>query len=79
MGKEIKGITAKEARELADSSDYTLKHIYKYIRERASENAVLLEWCSSGLSDAAVETIVSDLNGAGFKVKADKGILKISW
>ena len=79
MGKEIKSITATEARLLADGSDYTLKHIYKYIRERALENAVSLEWCTGSLSDVAVETIVSALTGAGFKVNADDGLLKISW
>ncbi len=79
MGKEIKSITATEARSLADGSDYTLKHIYKYIRERASENAVSLEWCTYSLSDVAVETIVSALNSAGFKVNAGNDLLKISW
>ena len=81
MGEEIKGITAKEARKLADSSDYAIKHIYKYIRERANENATVLDWCICDLSGAALEHIIAGLIEDGFKVDVQKktNTLHISW
>ena len=79
MGKEIKKITAKEARKLADESEFTLRHIYKYIRERAEENGTALEWCTDDLSKAALETIVTYLKDDGFKVEVSDCSLVIKW
>lgn len=79
MGKEIKKITAKEARELADESEFTLRHIYKYIRECAEENGTTLEWCTDNLSKIALETIVTTLKDDGFKVEASDCSLVVKW
>ena len=81
MGKELKGITAKEARELADSSDFTLKHIYKEIRTHATENSTSMEWCTYDLSRPALDGAKLRLKEDGFNVKEDKEnhILSISW
>ena len=79
MGKEIRKITAAEARKLADESEHTLKHIYKYIRERAEENGTILEWCIGQLSKVALETIVAYLKNDGFKVEASDCSLVIKW
>lgn len=79
MGKEIKKITANEARKLADESEFTLRHIYKVIRERAEENGTTLEWCIDNLSKVALETIVTTLKDDGFKVEASDCSLVIKW
>lgn len=79
MGKEIKKITANEARKLADESEFTLKHIYKIIRERADENSTALEWCTDNLSKAALETIVTYLKDDGFKIEASDCLLIVKW
>ncbi len=71
MGKELKGITAKEAREIADSSDFTLKHIYKEIRRFATENRTRLDWFCADGSKAAMNAAVNTLREAGFKVSVD--------
>ena len=79
MGKEIKKITANEARKLADESEFTLKHIYKIIRERAEENGTTLEWCTDNLSKVALETIVAALKDDGFKVETSDCSLVVKW
>ena len=79
MGKEIKKITANEARKLADESEFTLRHIYKVIRERAEENGTTLEWRIDNLSKVALETIVTTLKDDGFKVEASDCSLVIKW
>ena len=71
MGKEIKKITAKEARKIADESEFTLKHIYKVIRERAEENGTSTEWCTYDLSKAALITVKAYLKDDGFDVKVN--------
>lgn len=77
--KEIRAITAKEARELADSSDYALRHIYKYIRERAEENSTTLEWCIDQLSKATLETIITHLKEDGYTLEVSDCTLVIKW
>ena len=79
MGKEIKKITANEARKLADESEFTLRHIYKVIRERAEENGTTLEWRIDNLSKVALETIVTTLKDDGFKIEASDCSLVIKW
>ena len=79
MGKELKGITAKEARKLADESDFTLRHIYKAIRERAEENGISLEWCIYGISKGALDLIKTRLNEDGFKTEIADDSLTIKW
>ena len=79
MGKEIKKITANEARKLADESEFTLRHIYKVIRERAEENGTTLECCIDNLSKVALETIVTTLKDDGFKIEASDCSLVIKW
>ena len=79
MGKDIKSITAKEARKLADESDYTLKHIYKLIRERAEENGVSIEWCAYALSEPALDAIEAYLKEDGFRIERKDDSLVIKW
>ena len=79
MGKDIKVIKAKEARELADSSDFTLRHIYKVIRERAEENGTSIEWCTYGLSEFALQVVIDHLEANGFKTKVTDEALTIKW
>lgn len=79
MGKEIRGITAKEARRLADESDFTLKHIYKLIRERAEENGTSTNWCFYDISDSALEIIKVNLKEDGFYIECTPDSLVIRW
>lgn len=81
MGKEIRAITAKEARKIADESEFTLKHIYKVIRERAEENGTSTEWCTYDLSETALASVKAILETAGFVLKENKKEyrLTISW
>ena len=79
MGKELKSITAKEARKLADESDFTLRHIYKVIRERAEENITSLDWCLYAISKSALDSIKAALKEDGFKIECTDDSLTIKW
>ena len=79
MGKEVKAITAKEARDLADNSEFTLKHIYKYIRERAFENATILDWSICFISKGCIEHIADTLKKDGYTVEVSDCSLIIKW
>ena len=79
MGKEIRAITAKEARKLASESEFTLKHIYKAIRERAEENSTSLEWCIYDISESALEIIKAYLKEDGFSIECKDDSLAIKW
>jgi len=79
MGKELKGITAKEARKLADESDFTLRHIYKVIREHAEENSTSLEWCLCAISKPALDAVKAALKEDGFNIECTDDSLTIKW
>jgi len=81
MGKEIRAITAKEARALADCSDFTLRHIYKVIRDCATENSTSIEWSTCHLSNFALDVAINHLQEDGFTVehKVEDNCLVIKW
>ena len=62
MGKEINRITAKDAREPSDNSEFTLKNIYKIIRELAEENCTSTEWRMHDMSKQVLGNIKTYLN-----------------
>jgi hypothetical protein len=79
-------ITAKEARMIAETSETTLKHIYKSIECEAKENRVSLIWSLYAQDEAITKKIVDTLIADGYTVTfvelpedcKDKEI-KISW
>lgn len=79
MGKEINHITAKDARELSDKSEFALKHIYKIIRERAEENCTSTEWCLYDMSKQALDNIKTYLKEDGFNIEHTDDVLIIKW
>ncbi len=79
MGKELKSITAKEARKIADESEFTLKHIYKMIRDCAEENSTSLEWCLCAISKPALDSIKAALKKDGFNIECTDDSLTIKW
>ena len=74
-------ITAKQARSLADSSSFTIDHIYKEIKEIARMNQTKLRWCLDCHSDEALKTVTNELTNAGFAVNIidDNTVLEITW
>lgn len=80
---EFKKISAKEARKMADSSDVSLKRIYKFIDEAAKENTTSLLFDLTDPSEKAVEDIIKDLNHSGYSVESKQEdsnvVLTIKW
>jgi hypothetical protein len=84
--KKLRKITAAEARAIVESSNATLKHIYKNIEEEAKENRVFTIWSFYGQDEASISKVTEILRADGYTVtelelpedSADKEI-KISW
>ena len=84
MGKELKvckNISAKEARELSDSSNFTLRHIYRMIRECATKNMRRTNWYVGELSEVALSKAMAQLKEDGFEIKLEEkdACLSIAW
>ena len=69
MVKNYEAISAEQAKAMADTSLYTIRHIYKEIRHAASENATKLYWCFTYTSRAVLDTIVDELESQGYLVE----------
>jgi len=72
-------ITAKEAKEIANSSTRMLSQIYKIIRDEAAEGRVRLNWCVEYLSKKCKENITKALREDGFVVSDENNTLTIQW
>lgn len=79
MEKEINRITAKEARELSDKSEFILKHIYKIIRGLTEENCTSTEWCMYDMSKQVLDNIKTYLKEDGFNIEHTNDVLIIKW
>lgn len=83
---KLRKITAKEARAIAETSETTLKHIYKTIECEAKENRVSLVWSFYAQDEAITEKIINTLIADGYTIDfielpedcEDKEV-KISW
>lgn len=65
--KEIK-ISAKEARQLVETSPILLNRVYKNIKEAAREGASRLDWNVSTLDNATIKKLIDSLKSDGFSV-----------
>ncbi len=82
MGQiNLDAISAKVARQTADTSYYTLGHIYKAIKEKAHENGVFIYWSTFELSEVVVKAVIDELTDKGFTVETltDEHNIKVSW
>ena len=81
MGKSTEVITAEQARDLANTSGYTISHIYKAIQEQAHCNQVSLVWDIYTTSTVALDDVIAELqkNGYTVEVNAKKKFITISW
>jgi len=85
--KSTKGLTAVEARALADKAEVLLGRIYKGIKEQARESMTTLNYYLSDASAIAVETVVNTLKIEGYQVEAVTNktddvvetVIKIAW
>ncbi len=62
-------ISAKEAKEISDTSLCTKNRVFKLIREAAKENRNEIYWDIYGVSEAAVEDLISVLKEKGYSVE----------
>ena len=72
-------ITAKEAKEFADSSTKVLSQIYKVIRDEAEDGRIRLDWSTDYLSKKCLENIINTLKADGFMVTHENHMLTIQW
>ena len=79
MEKEINRITAKDARELSDKSEFILKHIYKIIRGLAEENCTSTEWRMYDMSKQVLDNIKTYLKEDGFNIEHTNDVLIVKW
>ena len=77
--KENKFLTAKEAKQLADTSHFVVNQVYKAIKESAKENRTYLSWCVAYMSKEAIENLNQDLKSKGYATICDGDNLEISW
>jgi hypothetical protein len=78
---EKKKILASEAKNIAETSQIPLTHIYKCIREEAKEGRVKLDWGIYNMSSKCIELTKEALikDGYSVEVNKDENLLKISW
>lgn len=80
---EIKKITAQDARELSNTSQVSLKRIYRFIEDAAKENKTTIWFHLEYPSEDAVKEIISDLRTNGYEVISrvvhDTTTLEIKW
>ena len=81
MGRLTEALTAEQARDMANTSTYTVDHIYKAIQEQAHCNQTALVWDICDISTVALDDILANLSSKGFSVEADEAqkFIKISW
>lgn len=86
--EEKKFLTAKEARELAESSQYMKNRVYKCIHEEAKECHTMLTWDVQGSSQSIIDSLVAKLREDGYSVdylrdedemEIDHGCIVIKW
>ncbi len=83
--EEKKFLTAKEARELAESSQCLKNRVYKAIREEAKECRTMLTWEVRGSSQLIINNLITSLRNDGYIVSRSEpteGIsdtIAISW
>ncbi len=87
--EDKKNLTAKEARSIAESSEFLKNRIYKAIREAAKECHTAMVWDVENSSPVMIEKVMSALQEDGYTVKYTQeettefginfGFLTIKW
>jgi hypothetical protein len=74
-------VTAKTARETAETTCAFKNHIAKFIDEEAKEGRIELHYCTYGICEIQVDTVTSELTDLGYKVEfsSENQELTIKW
>ena len=74
-----KRLNASEARQIADTTTVPFVHVYKIIRDSATEGLRQVEWSTQNWSDICKERLIKELELDGYILNVQKNFIIISW
>lgn len=74
-----KRLSAKDARQIADTTTVPFVHVYKCIRDAATEGMSKLQWEVEGWSKACKQRLLDELKLDGYQVSNHSKYIVISW